>query len=208
MNAITLVVLALLTTDTPVPTSQPANVDDKLVKKLLGGESTTVDQVEAVLTGMDQASKKLEDDRDAGSQTQKIQRSVLDNLDQLIEQARKNRSQSGQKSSVSRKQKKTPAPRPQPKQDRPKSAQTGANRSAPPDQKDSKPPTSQKDGKDRTELARGWGYLPGRDREEVMQGFDEEFLTRYREQIMQYYRDLAKAGEDSSRAPSPATPDK
>ena len=51
---------------------------------------------------------------------------------------------------------------------------------------------------DKTDLARQWGFLPQHDRMEVSQGFDEEFLPRFHEQILRYYRDLAReAGEES-----------
>ena len=45
------------------------------------------------------------------------------------------------------------------------------------------------------ESRRGWGNLPEREREEVLQGVDEEFLERYREWIEQYYRALQEAEE-------------
>jgi hypothetical protein len=192
-------VATLLATSTVVAqTTQPAaKVDEKLVKKLLGGETTSVGQVEAALTGMEQASKKLSGEKDAGAETQKIQKGVLENLDQLIAQARKNNSKSGQKSSVSKRPKSQP-PRPEPKPGQNKPVQSGGAKTTPVGQDDSKPPDEKKGGKEKSELARGWGYLPGRDREEVMQGFDEEFLARYREQIMQYYRDLAKTAQETA----------
>ena len=46
------------------------------------------------------------------------------------------------------------------------------------------------------ELRRGWGRLPARDRDEVVQGFDQDFLTKYRQWIERYYRALASPEEE------------
>jgi len=48
---------------------------------------------------------------------------------------------------------------------------------------------------DRPELRRGWGYLPARDREAIIQGAGDDFPARYREQIEEYYRAIAEAAE-------------
>ena len=42
------------------------------------------------------------------------------------------------------------------------------------------------------EATRGWGFLPERDRDEIIQGFEETFMSKYREQIERYYRLLAR----------------
>ena len=42
------------------------------------------------------------------------------------------------------------------------------------------------------ESRRGWGHLPQRDRDELLQGIDEEFIEQYRPQIEQYYRALTE----------------
>ncbi|MFQ5495803.1 MAG: hypothetical protein ACE5EX_10530, partial [Phycisphaerae bacterium] len=45
------------------------------------------------------------------------------------------------------------------------------------------------------ELRRGWGHLPGREREELIQGISERYLDRYREWIERYYRALQEVDE-------------
>lgn len=175
--------------------TQPSGLSrEEMVRKLLGGESTSVDQVERMLQDMGEASARLTAQLDAGSQTQAAQRRALEGLDTLIRQAGENRRASPQASRV----------RPRGERD--------AQRRRPPDER--KPVNQGKGGQARrggpgaaggagedsankkaakAEMVRGWGYLPGRERDEVIQGFDEEFLAKYREQIMEYYRRLAEA---------------
>ena len=45
---------------------------------------------------------------------------------------------------------------------------------------------------DRAEVRRGWGFLPQRDREAIVQGSNEEFHAKYREYIERYYRAIAE----------------
>ncbi len=180
--------------------TQPSNASrDEMVRKLLGGQSTAVDQVEQMLDSMGEAADRLTSQGDAGPQTQAAQRRVLEGLDSLIRQAGENRKASPQSSRV-----------------RPRGERDGQRRRPPNEQK---PPNPGKGGlaqrggpgaaggagEDsagkkavKAEMARGWGFLPGRERDEVMQGFDEEFLAKYREQIMDYYRRLADAAVANS----------
>ncbi len=44
---------------------------------------------------------------------------------------------------------------------------------------------------DRSDLARSWGFLPEQERETLLQGLDESFMPKYREEIARYYRNLA-----------------
>ena len=46
------------------------------------------------------------------------------------------------------------------------------------------------------ESRRGWGHLPARDRDELLQGVEEAFIEQYRPQIEQYYRALTETEED------------
>ena len=46
------------------------------------------------------------------------------------------------------------------------------------------------------EFRRGWGNLPQRDRDEVLQGIDEDSLEKYRRQIESYFRALAEDQEE------------
>lgn len=175
--------------------TQPSRAShDELVRKLLGGESTAVDQVERMLQDMGEASTRLTSQLDAGSQTQAAQRRALEGLDELIRQAGENRSASPQTSRVrprgerDAQRHRTPDERKQTNQGKGGQAQRGGPGAAGGAGEDS---ANKKAAK--AEMVRGWGYLPGRERDEVIQGFDEEFLVKYREQIMEYYRRLAEA---------------
>lgn len=176
-------------------TTRPSDVvDPELVRRLLGGQSTSLDTVDETLAKLDQATDLLTRQRDAGAKTQEAQQDVVVGLDKLIEEARKNRAASrggakskrrreerpGQRQSSSRRASGSAAPHP-----------TGEGEGSKPAQG----PDADKKKQGRSvqgELTRGWGFLPQRDREEIAQGFDEQFMEKYREEIKQYYRTLAE----------------
>ena len=183
------------------PSSRPAPVvDEDLVRKLLGGESSAVDAVQKTLERMGEATDLLKEKLDPGDKTQAVQMAILDGIDSLIEQARKggSKSRSGKQERQARR---TEGRRRPPRESRPKSTGERMPRAA---RKDAGQGPPGGDGRDaasrrrseRGELSRGWGFLPDRSRDEISQGFDEEFLSKYYEQIMRYYRRLANEGED------------
>jgi hypothetical protein len=177
---------------TTQPTTMPAgSVDESFVKKLLGGDSTTLDVVEQTIVRLDQAARRLSDSKDAGRKTQDLQKQALAGIDEMIEQARRS-SGGGRGDNASGRRQRRPSP------GRPPSEQERRGRSAEAGQREAPGPTpapgpdrSGPRRSDKVELQRGWGFLPARDREQILQGFDDEHMTRYREQIMEYYRRLA-----------------
>ena len=177
---------------TTQPTTCPS-VDEELVKRLLGGKTSAVDAVEAALSAMVRAGDRLHDNLDPGEGTQAAQKEALANIDKLVEQARSNKPVSKDSSQVRR--------RPERKPDRSRSA--GQQKASAPGPAPSKgdagaPGTSGKESRrltDRAELSRGWGFLPPKDREEISQGFDDQFHPKYRAQIERYYRELAARAE-------------
>ncbi|QDV90338.1 hypothetical protein RAS2_14170 [Phycisphaerae bacterium RAS2] len=176
-------------------TTQPGvSPRDQMVRKLLDGESTAVDQVDLMLASMGEASERLNSKSDAGSQTQAAQRRALEGLDTLIRQAGENRRAAPQASRVRPRgeregqRRRPPGERKQMNQGKGGQAQRGG-----PGAEGGAGADSSRKQAAKAELARGWGFLPGRERDEVLQGFDEEFLAKYREQIMDYYRRLADA---------------
>lgn len=181
-------------TRAPAATQSSRASRDEMVRKLLGGESTVVDQVDRMLQDMGEATTRLTAQLDAGSETQAAQRRALEGLDVLIRQAGENRRASPQTSRVrprgerDAQRRRTPDERKQTNQGKGGQAQRGGPGAAGGAGEDS---ANKKAAK--AEMVRGWGYLPGRERDEVIQGFDEEFLAKYREQIMEYYRRLAEA---------------
>ncbi len=178
--------------------SRPSAEDEALIRKLLDDatgrrKDTAMDRV---LDGMRGSQVKLTRYFDPGNQTQKIQRQVLRDIDEAIEEARRSqRSKPGSSTTARSDKEQTAASRPA------SSQEASGERS--PSGDSTKPKTDDKatrgqatSGPARTagelrELRRGWGSLPPRDREEVLQGFDQDSLEKYREWIERYYRSLA-----------------
>ncbi len=175
------------------PATGPAEeIDEALVEKLLGGESTAVDTVEAALTNMQRASIRLIDQLDPGRETQLLQKEIVKGLDELIEQASKTQ-MSPEQGGVRRKSDRSDE---KSRRTRRSGAKAAGESSRPPEAAD--PNQSGRSGSaerralSKSDLERRWGYLPPRDRDEVMQGFDDRFLPRYRAQIERYYQLLAE----------------
>lgn len=179
--------------------SQPASaavIDEDLVKKLLGGESSAVDAVESMLDNMERATQRLSEEHDAGNETQKIQSRIVAQLDDMIKQASQGGgSQSGRKA----RQKGRRSARPQ--DARPGPPRPGDGSKASPDAPQIGPELrgdAEGEGAgptDRMDLSRRWGFLPEQERAEVAQGFDESYLPRFREHIRRYYLRLAAEGQ-------------
>ena len=180
-------------------TSQPAeeskggssNIDPELVRKLLGEKSGASDDVQDAMAAMSDAAKQLSEEFDAGEKTQQMQRRVLEGIDRLIEQAAKNSGVS-RPSSQSRRR---ADPKPEGRRKEGKSQPNAAGGMPPAKASAGGTGTGEKkaeEAKDKAGLSRGWGYLPDRDREEIFQGFDDEFQAKYRREISRYYEDLAE----------------
>lgn len=184
------------------PTSKPSKADQDLIRKLLrdatGRQEGPV--MLRVLDGMRASRVKLGISFDTGEETQQIQRGIVHDLEKTIAEAWKNQQSSPTTSksrpSEDRRKRKSKQPKPGPDQKNPKQA-------------DAVDPRAQEQATHGTvttsaapapgairELRRGWGRLPERDREEVVQGFEQEFLSRYREWIERYYRALADPKEE------------
>ncbi len=174
------------------PTSRPARtVDDEVVRRLLGGESSAQDTVEETLSRMQEACDLLADRFETGDKTRGVQAQVVSSIDKLIEQAQKN-SASGRAGSTTRRPREKAGGRPSRR-----ASTKGSDKSAPNPQGGGAPAEGEGAGerrglKSKSQMSRGWGYLPQREREEISQGFDEEFLPKYREHILKYYRRLAE----------------
>lgn len=171
-----------------------SKVDEELIHRLLGGQTSIVDAMERTLSRMEDASQGLLDRLDVGEETQRAQKDILTGINQLIEEASKNRPSSRDRSSSVRRRQERPEGRSTPG-DFQKAASQGkappaASRPTDPGQAGRR--EKGKGDADKSDLARGWGFLPQRDREEISQGFDEQFPAKYRERILEYYRQLAE----------------
>lgn len=182
-------------------TSRPSNVvDDQLVRKLLGGQSSATDTVKETLDHMERATKQLTERLDPGPETQKIQTEILKGLDRLIEEAGKSRNAPTKRRRIRRKAQRPADSQRQTK--RQKQAGDGQAASAPEGSlgaKDTQKSSRKKDRLGRADLARRWGFLPERDRDEFTQGIEEQFMPKFREQILHYYRSLAEESQKNEQ---------
>ncbi len=175
--------------------------DDELTRRLIreatGGAEEGV--MERAMRLMDEAHTRLAVRFDPGVETQVLQQQVLDQLDSAIAQAAANRSQrrSSRQEQVAADKRMLP---------KPKRSKADAKESA---DETSSTQTTTSDGPSESagltrsglriplrETRRGWGHLPSRDREELIQGIDSEFLDKYRTLIERYYRALAEAEDE------------
>ncbi len=175
--------------------------DDELARRLLREATGGVQEgvMEQTMRLMDEAHTRLAVRFDPGAETQTLQQQVLDQLDAAIAQAAAGRSQrrSSRQEQVAADKRLLP---------KPQNSKADAKESA-----DDSPSTetTTSDGPSETsgvtqsglqiplrETRRGWGHLPSRDREELIQGIDSEFLDKYRTLIERYYRALADAEDE------------
>lgn len=183
----------------PQPEVQ-AQTDDlarKLIRKSVD-ESATDDPMTAMLEEMDEVGRRLHDEFDPGEQTQSIQRQVSARLDDAIKAAAARRRAKSQPDPKQTSDKRT-MPGPRKSEPRPAQAKQGTEAAAKAEQQ----PAPAGDAKaekpegrsDLPNARRTWGNLPQRDRDEVLQGAEEESLERYRQWIDQYFRALQESNK-------------
>lgn len=172
----------------------------RLGRRLIRGTTAgDEDIMEKLIRLMEQTARRLEVDFDAGEETQALQLEVLKQLDDAIKlaAAQMRKSSGRQRSSESDRRRRQEKDK---KRDSDKSRNEDANSNkgesadtSPAGRKPAAGGTGDRD--DLAESRRGWGNLPQRERDEVIQGAGERYLERYRKWIEQYYRALQEAGE-------------
>lgn len=185
--------------DRPRPEGSREKENDRLSERLIRKVVSESDEdiMAGIIRLMNQVSRRLELDFDAGPETQDIQRRILFDLDVAIKKAAAQR-------------------RPRRPRDRPPGADKRrmdrGKKDASSQSKDARAkegvgdPTSAKTaeggqadadkaaaGGDLIERRRSWGHLPMREREEIIQGISEDYLERYRAWIERYYRALQES---------------
>jgi hypothetical protein len=156
-----------------------------------------------VRQGMERAETLLADPR-AVADARMVQKQVVAQLDQLIEELSKQcqacQQGAGQPKPVA-------GQRLGPKPGQPKTAM-GRGKSAPRDSSDRLDQSSGQPGDNDdsdTELDALvkdlWGHLPERSREQMLQSFSTEFLPKYELEIEEYYRRLSEKGEADTAEP-------
>lgn len=150
------------------------------------------DDFSRAVTLMGDAAKRLEEGKDPGLQTQRVQEDVLKALDKMISDAQKN--QQKQKSKQKQQQ---PSPSPSQSQKQSKSQPQGAK----PSPESGMPQVPREDGPGRTRAGNtaAWGDLPARVREALVEGLNDRFSARYRQKTEEYYRRLAEDKSGGNR---------
>lgn len=175
-------------------------------------EAGLEDLVQRALEGMKSASQRLDQERDPGLGTQRIQEDVVKTLNRLLEEAQKQQQQ--QKSGSSSRSKKSSGKQ----QPSDPSESNGQQRGETPDQREQRKSSkegSESQGSDGQSDSKGarddaasaalsdlaetrieWGQLPERIRELVLQGRRDRVSSLYERMTREYYRRLA---EEASR---------
>ncbi len=153
------------------------------------------EEFEQAVQLMGEASLRLNDSKDSGIETQRMQESILRKLDKLLDDAQR-RQQKQQKSSSSSKQQQQQQQQKQGQQ--PKQQQSASQQS--PSQQPSQATKQgglpgRRDGAGNAVNAGGgaqWGNLPQRDRDSLLQGQGDSYSPTYRSKTEEYYKRLAE----------------
>ncbi len=173
----------------------PAGEDgasDDLKKKL--AEEDPGDLFAEAISLMESSSRRLDDGKDTGLETQRTQEDTLRKLDQLISQMQKKQQQQQQQKQQQQQQNKdSKRDQQQQQQQQNQQQQQDAQQTMNPDQAVNSPARRNGALRPGLEAAKAaWGALPARIREMLLQGSDEKFSTTYERQTEEYYRKLAE----------------
>jgi len=180
---------------TPSPPPDDEGLGKRLIRKAVNDSDEDV--MAEVMRLMTESSRRLDIELDPGEETQAVQAEIMKQLDEAIQSAASRM----RRTSQSRPQqqgdaRKRPTQPKDAKNAKSKSDKPGAEVGEPSDE-DSRTgrPAGSTEDLELLDTRRGWGNLPEREREEVRQGADEEYLDRFRVWIEQYYRALQEAEE-------------
>ncbi len=174
------------------PAGSTSELDDELLRQLGEGEDLGEETLDPLLL-ISRRMRSVEDlieGRNTSQPTQRLQKQIVEDLDLLIEQMKKQCSGAPGDGDG----KKKPGGKP----GSGSKAGDGENKGKSRPAKDSTARTG-KDADTRTELERMkqmlkevWGHLPPRIREQMQAGSPEEFLPKYERLIEDYYKRLAE----------------
>jgi hypothetical protein len=178
------------------PKSEPDDLSGRLIRKAV--TETDEDLMEVILRLMTDSARKMEIDFDPGEPTRTLQKSIQDKIDEAI------------KAAAAKQRMKRQSPSAQSDRRRMPTVKKDASKRQPPKQGGSRSASSTSStesdssggaagaASDRTDLRdprRGWGNLPQRQREEMIQGAGEQYLERYRAWVERYYRALQEKSD-------------
>lgn len=177
--------------DLPPPSDGPAQAQREL-ERALRGESVGQMFEEAVLLMRDAASR-VEQRRDVGATTQRMQQEILARLDAVIAQAQQQQQQSSSSSSSSSSSQSQEQQRSPGQQGQQQQAQSQPGQGEPTD--GTQGGSAQNSAQTRGWLdsaAPTWGSLPQRVRDALLQGSSDSFSSLYERLTEEYYRRLAE----------------
>lgn len=173
--------------------------DRKMGERLVRQARTDAEEdvMDQLMRLMQMAGRRLDENFDPGEKTQALQQDILNRLDSAIAEAAAQRSSGKRVKMKARGERRRMG---QPDADRAQSGQkTGATADADDNAQPANAPSKiiGEDGQPRSfDVRRAWGHLPERERDEVIQGRDEDFLEAYRAWIERYYRALQESDEE------------
>jgi hypothetical protein len=177
------------------PTYRSDKVDEKQLRRELGAaaEKESDNPMLQIAREMTEAKQRIAK-ADAGVGTQQLQRQIVDDLDRLIQQARKKACQCKPGQCQSPPSERTPPP----KQSKPCSKPGKTPNNKPAAKNSSRPPDknaakkSEAAAETRATMERLWYLLPQHAREQMLQSPGEEFAPKYEMQIEEYFRRLSE----------------
>jgi len=186
------------TSDAAGETVRPQPADDELIRRMLdraAGEGDDEEVLQRVMRLMEASRLRLAAQFDPGEQTQRVQRRILDDLDEAIKRSGKRRGRPQQKQ-----QQKKSADRRSRGQRQQQQQQQKQNKAASDQRKRAgdEAPVGRGEAENgkvtRTPVERGrqWGNLPARDRDAVLQGIKDDYLPKFKEMIERYYKALGR----------------
>lgn len=178
--------------DAPAELPEPAAPHEGELERKLSAQEASEAFVQAIAQ-MGEAASRLENARDAGLVTQRLQEEIIRKLDVLIQNANQS-SSSSSSSSQSQQQQQQQQPS-QPQQQQQQQNQQAENSTDSGDRRD--PPENMDPNlRQMFESASAtWGALPERVRDMLMDGLESAFSANYKSMTEAYYRRLADEAE-------------
>lgn len=170
---------------------KPDDLASKLIRKTIE-ESASEDPMGQLAQEMSEIVRRLQVDFDPGDQTQAQQRQVSAKLDEAIKAAAARRRMQSKPDPKQHSDKRiNPVAKKAPGKTGPDAKQALPSKANDSSEKASDATSNKEQQKqDSPGQRRAWGNLPQRDREEVLQGAEEESLERFRQWIDQYFKAL------------------
>lgn len=167
-----------------------ADASQHELEQALSGEQLGDAFIQAVDL-MGSVAQRIQTQKDAGVQTQRLQEDILRRLDQLISsmEQQQQQSSSSSSSSSSQQQQQQPNQPQQQQQQRSNGSESNEHASAPELQEGPLRPNLEP-------VTAAWGNLPARVRDQLLQGIDDRFSALYENMTEAYYKRLAEEASE------------